>query len=154
MEELDELREELLDARTEAARLAEELAEREARSRQAGDEVERLRREVAAARQETAQTRDAVATETRRLMERYRAALLRSAPEVPSELVQGASTEELDRSLTTARELVTRVQEEARRQIQAQAAASIPTGSPVRGGPGPGALTPAEKIRAGIAERQ
>ena len=154
MEELDELREELLDARTEAARLAEELAEREARSRQAVDEVERLRREVEAARQETAQTRNAATTETRRLTERYRAALLQSAPEVPPDLVQGASAEELDRSLTTARELVTRVQEEARRQIQAQAAAGVPTGSPVRGSAGPGALTPAEKIRAGIAERQ
>jgi hypothetical protein len=72
------------------------------------------------------------------------------APDVLPELVQGESVDELDRSLVTARETVARVRE----QMQAQAAARIPAGSPARGGPDRSGLSPSEKIRLGIAERR
>ena len=150
MEELEGLQEELVGARAEAERLAEELADREARAQELAAGMESLRRDLEAARQDAVQARTAAAEESRRLAERYRAVLVQAAPDVPPDLIQGESVEELDRSLATAREVVARVRE----QVQTQAAARIPTGSPVRGAPDLGALSPAEKIRMGIAERQ
>jgi len=129
MERLNEPREELVEARAEAARLAEEM-------------------EVL--RQELVEVRTTATEETQRLAERYRTALLQAAPDVPAGLVQGASVEELDRSLVAAREVVARVRE----HVQAEAVARIPAGSPVRGTPNTDSLSPAEKIRLGVAEKQ
>jgi hypothetical protein len=41
-----------------------------------------------------------------------------------------------------------------REQVHLQTAARVPAGSPVRGAPNLDALSPAELIRAGIAERR
>ena len=142
MEELDGLREELVEARVEAERLAEALADREARAQQMAEGMETLRRDLESAR-------TAATEESRRLAERYRTVLLQAAPDVLPELVQGESVDELDRSLVTARETVARVRE----QMQTQAAARIPAGSPARGEPDLSGLSPAEKIRLGIAEK-
>ena len=150
MEELDELREELVGARAETERLAEELADRAARTQTLAEEMASLRPELEAARQEAAQARSAAEADARRLAERYRAALVQAAPDVPPDLIRGESVEALDRSLVTAREMVERVRE----QMQAQTAARIGAGSPVRGAPDTSALSPAEKIRLGISERQ
>ena len=150
MEGLDELREELVGVRAEAERLAEELADREARVLEQAEGMDALRREVEAARLEATQARAIAAEEAQRLAGRYRAALLQGAPDVPPDLVHGESVDDLDRSLATAREVVARVRE----QVQTETASRIPAGSPVRGAPDPGTLSPAEKIRAGIAERQ
>ena len=149
MEELEGLQEELVGARAEAERLAEELADREARAQELAAGMESLRRDLEAARQDVVQARTAAAEESRQLAERYRAALVQAAPDVPPDLIQGESVEELDRALAAAREIVARVRE----QVQTQAAARIPTGSPVRGAPDLGGLSPAEKIRMGIAEK-
>lgn len=145
-EELEELREQLVCAQAEAERLAEEAADREARTAELAQGMESLRRDLAAARGEAAEAKSAAATEARALTERYRAALIQSTPETPPELIQGESVEELDRSLTAAREIVARV----RAQVETNAAARIPSGSPARGRPDHGALSPAEKIRAGV----
>ena len=150
MEELDELREELVGARAEAERLAEQLADREARSQEMAQGLEALRREVEAARREANEARTAAAEQSRQVAARYRAVLQQAAPDVPPDLIQGESVEDLDRSLTAAREVVAHVRE----RVQAQAAARVPTGSPVRAAPDGGALSPAEKIRLGIAEKQ
>jgi hypothetical protein len=149
MEELDELREELAGVRAEAARLAEELADREARALEQAEGAAALRRDLETARGEAAAARAAATEETRRLAERYRDALLAAAPDVPPDLVRGESVEELDGSLAAARDVVTRVRE----RLEAQAAAQIGAGSPVRGTDA-GALSPAEKIRLGVSERQ
>ena len=149
MEELEGLQEELVGARAEAERLAEELADREARAQELAAGMESLRRDLEAARQDVVQARTGAAEESRQLAERYRAALVQAAPDVPPDLIQGESVEELDRALAAAREIVARVCE----QVQTQAAARIPTGSPVRGAPDLGGLSPAEKIRMGIAEK-
>ena len=150
MEELDELREELVGARAEADRLAEELADREARAQTLAEEMAALRQDLETARQEVTLARSTSTDESRRLAERYRAVLVMAAPEVPAELIQGESVEELDRSLVSARDLVARVRE----QMQAQTVARVPAGSPVRGAPDVSGLSPAEKIRLGISERQ
>src|SRR5215207_2744472 len=95
MEELDELREELVGARAEADRLAEELADREARAQTLAEEMAALRQELETARQEVTLARSTSTDESRRLAERYRAVLVMAAPEVPAELIQGESVEEL-----------------------------------------------------------
>ena len=150
MDELDELQEELVGVRAEVERLTDQLADREARALDLTETQASLRREVAAARGEAAQARTAAAEEGHRLAAQYRTVLLQTAPDVPPDLVQGESVEDLDRALNSARELVARVRE----QVQAQSAARIPTGSPARTGTDFSALSPGEKIRAGIAERQ
>ncbi|MGH2585372.1 MAG: hypothetical protein ACRDJE_10710 [Dehalococcoidia bacterium] len=150
MEELDELREELVGARTEAARLAEEAAERAARAEQLAQEMGSLRQELETARLETTQARASATEESRRLAERFRGVLLQTAPEVPPEMVQGDNVDELDRSLVAARQIVARVRE----QVQTQTASRVPAGSPVRSGVRMDSLSPAEKIRLGVAERQ
>ena len=149
MAELDELREELVGARAEAERLAETLADREARTQTLAEEMASLRRDLEAARHEAALTRAAAADDARRLAERYRAVLVTAATDVPPDLIRGDSVDDLDQSLATARDVVARVRE----QMQAHAAARVPAGSPVRTGPDTGALSPAEKIRLGIAEK-
>lgn len=150
MEELDELREELVGARAEAARLAEEAAERAARAEHLVEEMGTLRQELEAARLEATQARTSAAEESRRVAERFRSVLLQTAPEVPPEMVQGDTVEELDRSLTAARQIVARVRE----QVQTQTAARVPAGSPVRSGVRVESLSAAEKIRLGVAERR
>jgi multidrug resistance efflux pump len=143
MVELDELREELVGARAEVERLAEQLADREAQALTQSDELAALRRDLEA-------TRAAALDEARQAAARYRAVLLQAAPDVPPDLIQGESVDDLDRALATAREVVARVRE----QVQLQTAARVPAGSPVRGAPNLDALSPAELIRAGISERR
>ena len=150
MEELEELREELVGARAETERLAEELADRTARTQTLAEETASLRRDLEAARQEAAHARSSAEMDARRLAERYRTVLVQATPDVPPDLIQGESVEALDRSLATARETVARVRE----QLQTQAAGRIGAGSPVRGAPDTSGLSPAEKIRLGIRERQ
>lgn len=145
-EELEQLREELVGARTDLERLAERVADREARALALVGENDALVRQVEAARFDAEQTRSQAADLVAGLTGRYRAALLASAPEVPESLVLGETADEIDRSFATAREAVTRVRE----QVTAEAARVIPYGSPARGGLEAGGLTAAEKIRAGI----
>jgi AcrR family transcriptional regulator len=74
---------------------------------------------------------------------RYREALLASAPDIPGELVKGATVEEIDASLEQARGIVARV----RQQLEAQTEAKrVPAGAPPRLPQDLSALTAAEKI--------
>lgn len=75
--------------------------------------------------------------------ERYRQALLRTTPEVPPELVTGATVDEVDASLAAAQATVAAV----RRHLAQQAAgARVPAGAPLRGEPDAGTLSPRQKI--------
>ena len=74
---------------------------------------------------------------------KYRAALLATAPEIPTELVKGESIDEIDASLEQARGIVSKV----RQQLEADAEANkVPTGAPERTPQDLSALSPAEKI--------
>ena len=150
MDELNELKETLVSVRTEADRLAEELADRAARSEEVAAEMESLRAGLETARAEAAQARASAVEEAQRLTERYRGALLQMLPEIPPDLIRGESVEELDRAAAAAREMM----ERAREQAQTESASRIPTGSPLRAVPDLHSLSPAEKIRAGINARQ
>ncbi len=84
-------------------------------------------------------------------VDKYRDALLSSAPEVPQELVQGQTIGELDVSMAQARQMVERI----RNQIEAQAASErVPAGAPLRSGPDVSALSPAEKIAYALGRSQ
>ncbi len=82
---------------------------------------------------------------------RYRGALLASAPDVPPELVSGATLDELDASAAKARQLVERIRGQA--QLQ-PAGPRIPAGAPVRSAPDFSVLSPQEKIAHALAQRR
>ena len=139
MDELDAIQEELEAARTEAERLAERLADREARAAELEQATAGLRRDL-----ETAHG------ERRAALARYRETLLAQSPELPADLITGDTLEAVDRSAGAARELVARVREQV---ASADAARPVPTGSPPRRGPDTSAMSPAEKIRYGLSEQ-
>ena len=81
---------------------------------------------------------------------KYRAAVIAGAPDVPEELVEGDSVEEIDRSLERAKAII----EKVRGQLQAEEAArSVPAGAPPRTPPDLSALTPAEKIAYALSRQ-
>ena len=74
---------------------------------------------------------------------RYRNALIAGAPDLPEELVQGTSIEELDRSMESARKIVEKVAS----RIEARAPeARVPSGAPARRPADVSGLSPREKI--------
>jgi len=75
---------------------------------------------------------------------KYRTAIVSAAPDVPGELVQGETLEEIDVSLQAAQDLVARV----RQQIESagQTAEVVPAGAPPRRPPDLSTLSPAAKI--------
>jgi cell division septum initiation protein DivIVA len=150
MDELKELQAELVGARANVERLTEDVADREARVQTMVAEMESLRRGVEAARAEAVQVRVTAEEEARRLTERYRAALLQSLPDVRPDLIRGESLDDLDRAAALAREMASW----ARDQAQTTAAARVPAGSPARAAQDIEALSPSEKIRLGIQEKQ
>jgi len=81
---------------------------------------------------------------------RYREALLAAAPEVPEELVSGTTPEEVEASLSGARQMVERI----RSHIEAQLAEQrVPTGAPIRSAPDVSGMSAQEKIAYALAQR-
>lgn len=117
------------------------------------EEEERGRLEAELASTEAAL--EAERSATRAALERYRAALLAAEPELPPDLVQGDTLEELEEALTSARGAVARIRD--RLQAEGEDAPSVggfPVGAPARGGAARAVLTAAEKIAAGLRERE
>ena len=80
--------------------------------------------------------------------EAYRGALLAASPEIPGELVNGATPEEVDASLAQARQMVERI----RTHIEAQLAEKrVPSGALIRSGQDLSSLSPQEKIAYALA---
>jgi peptidoglycan hydrolase CwlO-like protein len=172
--ELSDLQEELADARAEVERLQASAADSRAQAlhfqeqcAQARQQIEAAQTELAAERERfeglngelsTAQaTLSGVQEENQELHARlqaaagkYREALLAAAPELPAELVDGGSIEEVEASLERARQTVHQVRERLESQAQA---GRVPTGSPPRGAPDLSALSPVEKIRLGLSRK-
>ncbi len=112
--------------------LERSLIEMESRVKEREQEAESLRGQVASA------------------VERYRAAVLASAPDVPGELVQGQSIEEVDASVAKARKMV----EEIAKKIEGRRAAErVPAGAPARSSPDLSALSPKDKILYGLRQK-
>jgi hypothetical protein len=115
------------------------------------EERERLVSELAS----TEAALDAERTATRAALERYREALLTAEPELPPDLVQGETLEELEDSLAAARGAVARIRDRLQADDdEAPSGGGFPVGAPARGGASRGVLTSAEKIAAGLRERE
>ena len=158
-EEVVLLEEQLATAHADVERLESRLAEAEALAATREAEVGELRRHMEASRRELA-ARDAALEEERQgragaeerartAAQRYREAVLAREPDLPAELVSGASVEEIDESVTRARQTVAQV----RQHLEQQALAlRIPAGAPARTGPDLAGLSAAEKIRLGLQQ--
>ena len=83
-------------------------------------------------------------------VEMYRASLLAAEPDVPEDMVQGASVEAVQESLERARQMVAQV----RGRLEAQTSMErTPMGAPARSAPDLSALSPQEKITMGLSGR-
>ena len=172
--EIDALRDQLADAQAEMERLQAQAADAEARAAtleerlaQAQAEIESLRSHLGELESQL-QARDAALAERdqqladlhpqidalqeklRQAAIRYRDARLAANPELPADLVTAETLEEIDEQFDAALKLVS----EVRNRLQAESqAARVPIGAPPRRGPDLSALSPAEKIRLGLAGR-
>ena len=85
-------------------------------------------------------------------VDKYRTAVLATAPGVPGELLKGETVEDIDDSLEQARRIVSQVKQQLDNDV---AARSVPAGAPPRTLPDMSALSPTEKIAyALITERR
>jgi chromosome segregation ATPase len=174
-DEVAMLQEQLTEARAEVERLQMAAADAEARAlhlEEANVEVrgrlEAVEGDLAAQRQRLGEVSEQLAgsqaelatrqEETQELHARlqaaagkYREVLLAAAPELPEEMVAGESIEEIEASAEQARRTVRQVRERLESQSQV---GRVPTGSPPRGAPDFSALSPIEKIRAGLSRGQ
>lgn len=81
---------------------------------------------------------------------KYRDSLLALHADLPHELVQGESLAAVDASVAAARQVVSTI----RQRLQEQsAAARVPAGAPIRGGPDLSDLSPQQKILLGLRQR-
>lgn len=93
---------------------------------------------------------EAVSARLAQAVELYRASLLASEPDVPEDMVQGATVEAVQESLERARQMVAQV----RGRLEAQASTErTPLGAPARSAPDMSALSPQEKILMGLSGR-
>ncbi len=163
-EEIVLLEEQLATAQTDIERLQEALAEATAKASTHESQGAELERQLAALRRELGE-RDGVMTAHAAEIEtlrgavtaaeergkaaagRYRESVLALEPNLPADLVAGDSVEAVDESLDRARQTVARVRQHLE---QVAAAQRVPAGAPPRAAPDLGALSPLEKIRAGL----
>lgn len=131
----DVLDEDVLD---ELAAVAEaEVTAEEAEQAVQAEQIAALEREMTAERE---RTQAAVA--------RYREAVLAAEPDLPEELVSGASLKELEQSLAAARRAVATIRE--RLTVEEQQGGGFPVGAPARAAASTAGMTAAEKIAFGL----
>ncbi len=160
-EDMAALQEQLADARAQVERLQRDTANAEARAQHAVAESVGLRGELSASQEAmTATAADASALReqleaagqrVQAAAERYRDLVVRTEPALPAELIAGDSVDAVDASVEAARSVVGRV----RSHIESQAQAGrVPAGAPARSGPDFSSMTPEQKIRYGLAQRE
>ena len=112
------------------------------------ERVIRLEESVASKDNELAALKGALAN----AVDKYRTAVLATAPGVPDELLKGETVEDIDASLEQARRIVLQVKQQLDNDVSTR---SIPAGAPPRTPPDMSALSPTEKIaHALITERR
>ena len=136
----------LSERETRLAALEETLGERDARIAQ----LEAALGEAEAAAKSRDEETEAVNARLVRAVELYRTALLAAEPDLPEEMVHGATVEAVQESLERARQVVAQV----RSRLEAQASLErTPMGVPARSAPDLSALSPQEKILMGLSGR-
>ncbi len=113
--------------------------------------LERALAETRALAEERGQAVAALTERANLATAKYRQAALAATPEVPPELVQGATVEEVDAAMARAKALV----DEVRKRAAARSAETprTPAGAPARSAPDLSGLTAREKIAHGLARR-
>lgn len=94
---------------------------------------------------------DELRSELAQAVERYRSAVLAAAPDVPGDLVRGATLDEVDESLEAAKRTVTQIR--ARVASELGKAEGFPVGSPARDDGNLDGLSASEKIAYGLARQ-
>lgn len=167
-EEIAALQDELTEARTEVDRLQTIAADREARAAHLEETLAQLREEQSqlsaslheaesqlAARDEEMVTLrqevEALRASLKAAASKYRHALLASQPEVPPDLVNGETVEEVDQQLEAALRMIAQLRGHLESQAQAL---RVPSGAPARRAPDLSALSPGEKIVHGLSQQQ
>ncbi|MFN8639321.1 MAG: hypothetical protein U0360_07655 [Dehalococcoidia bacterium] len=119
------------------------------------DELDEIAAVSAAEASELLETQAALEVErarNRALLARYRDAILEAEPELPPELVHGASLEELDASMAAARSAVAGISARLS-ETRASSERGFPVGAPARAGASTAGMSASEKIRRGLEAR-
>ena len=141
---------ELMDAQTQyqqrAVELEESLAQRDARI----GEMKAAMEQRESALKESGDEVEEVGAQLAQAVALYRTSLLTAEPEIPEDMVQGATVKEIEESLARARQMV----EQVRTQLEAQASQErVPFGAPVRSALDLSGLSPQEKILLGLSRK-
>ena len=149
-DELTAAQEELAAARAELERLQETAADSEARAAHAESQLTQANEEIELARGESEAREQDLTAQLQSAADRYRDLALEQAPELPAELVSGATVAEVDEALQRARETVSKVRGHLESQAQA---GKVPVGAPPRSEPDLSGLSTEEKISYGLQQR-
>jgi len=160
-EEVTVLEEELADARSEVERLQSIAADREARAAHLEAQLAEVRQELAGTQGEVSARGEELAALRERTQsleadvsgaaQRYRELALQQEPDLPEELVAGATVTEVDAALERARETVSKVRGHLESQAQA---GRVPVGAPPRSEPDLSGLSAEQKIEQGLRQRR
>ena len=149
-DELAATQEELAAARAELERLQETAADSEARATHVESQLTQANEEIELARSESEAREQDLTAQLQSAADRYRDLALEQAPELPAELVSGATVAEVDEALQRARETVSKVRGHLESQAQA---GKVPVGAPPRSEPDLSGLSTEEKISYGLQQR-
>ncbi len=142
--------EELAAARAELERLQETAADSEARAAHVESQLTQANEEIELARSESEAREQDLTAQLQSAADRYRELALGHAPDLPAELVSGATVAEVDEALQRARETVSKVRGHLESQAQA---GKVPIGAPPRSEPDLSGLSTEEKISYGLQQR-
>ncbi len=149
-QELMATQEELAAARAELERLQETAADSEARAAHVESQLTQANEEIELARSEREAREQDLTAQLQSAADRYRELALEQAPELPGELVSGATVAEVDEALQRARETVSKVRGHLESQAQA---GKVPVGAPPRSEPDLSGLSTEEKVAYGLQQR-
>ena len=141
---------EIVQVETDASAQCDMVTETDSNVVDAGltERVRQLEESVASKDNELTALKGALAN----AVDKYRTAVLATAPGIPDELLKGETVEDIDASLEQARRIVLRVKQQLDSDV---ATRSVPAGAPPRTPPDMSALSPTEKIaHALITERR
>ena len=149
-QELIATQEELAAAKAELERLQEAAADSEARAAHVESQLTQANEEIELARNESETREQDLTAQLQSAADRYRGLALEQAPELPAELVSGATVAEVDEALQRARATVSKVRGHLESQAQA---GKVPVGAPPRSEPDLSGLSTEEKISYGLQQR-
>ena len=132
------------------AQREQELASRDTRISELGQATANLENEIATLKQAVAEADDSLhklGESFKQAVASYKTLVVQSNPDVPEELVTGDSIEAITDSLTSAKELVSKIRKGMEAEISL---ARVPAGAPERTPPDLSALSPREKIQYAV----